>query len=168
MSFMTEIGSQKELAEHLGISPAALAVSLGKLEAGEYVAKEVSDSDSRVKTITITEKGRALVADSKRIFDGIDDEMLILQSFANGLMVNLSDMSDSSLTSSFTSINKKLVKTNITKDDVLAHTEVIRGYGWFKIQTLTYPGKFISGKAGREGFYNPDIDAAISYFANYR
>lgn len=100
--------------------------------------------------------------------DGIDDEMLILQSFANGLMVNLSDMSDSSLTSSFTSISKKLVKTNITKDDVLAHTEVIRGYSWFKLQTLTYPGKYIPGRAGREGYYNPDIDAAISFFADYR
>jgi len=100
--------------------------------------------------------------------DGIDDEMLILQSFANGLMLNLSDDSDGSLTQEFTSLEKKMVKTNITKDDVLAHSEVIRGYSWFKIQTLTYPGKFIIGKGGREGFYNPDIDAAISYFANYR
>ena len=100
--------------------------------------------------------------------NGIDDEMLILQSFANGLMTNLSDDSDGSLTQEFVSLEKKMVKTNITKDDVLAHAEVIRGYSWFKIQTLTYPGKFIIGKGGREGFYNPDIDAAISYFANYR
>ncbi len=100
--------------------------------------------------------------------DGIDDEMLILQSFANGLMVNLSDKSDGDLTSIFTSLNKKLVSTNITKDDVLAHTEVIRGYSWFKIQTLTYPGKFIAGRQGREGYYNPDIDAAISFFSDYR
>ncbi|MBE6586970.1 MAG: hypothetical protein E7647_00985 [Ruminococcaceae bacterium] len=100
--------------------------------------------------------------------DGIDDEMLILQSFANGLMVNLSEKSDGDLTSAFTSINKKLVKTNITKEDVLAHTEVIRGYSWFKIQTLTYPGKYITGRQGREGYYNPDIDAAISFFADYR
>ena len=100
--------------------------------------------------------------------DGIDDEMLILQSFANGLMKNLSDMSDSNLTSAFTGISSKLVSTNIKKDDVLAHTEVIRGYEWFKIQTLTYPGKFVPGKQGREGYYNPDINAAISFFANYR
>lgn len=100
--------------------------------------------------------------------DGIDDEMLIAQSFTNGLMINLSDKSDSSLTSIFTSLEEKLVSTNITKDDVLAHTEVIRGYSWFKIQTLTYPGKFITGRQDREGYYNPDIDAAISFFADYR
>lgn len=100
--------------------------------------------------------------------DGIDDEMLILQSFANGLMKNLSGMSDSNLTSTFTGLSSKLVSTNITKDDVLAHTEVIRGYEWFKVQTLTYPGKFIPGKQGREGYYNPDINAAISFFADYR
>ena len=70
-----EIASQKELAEHMHISPAALAVSLGKLEAGDYIEKETSPSDSRVNTLTITEKGRALVCDSKRIFDGIDAEM---------------------------------------------------------------------------------------------
>ena len=100
--------------------------------------------------------------------DGIDDEMLITQSFANGLMVNLSDKSDGCLTSIFTAMAEKLVSTNITADDVLAHTEIIRGYSWFKIQTLTYPGKFIAGKQGRESYYNPDIDAAISFFAGYR
>ncbi|MBQ8915053.1 MAG: hypothetical protein IJ046_02620 [Clostridia bacterium] len=100
--------------------------------------------------------------------DGIDDEMLILQSFANGLMTNLSEKSDGDLTAIFTSVSKKLASTNITKDDVLAHTEVIRGYSWFKVQTLTYPGKYITGRQGREGYYNPDIDAAISFFADYR
>ncbi len=70
----SEISSQKELAEHMHISPAALAVSLGKLEAGGYIEKEISECDSRVKTLSITEKGRAMVLDSKRIFDGIDAE----------------------------------------------------------------------------------------------
>ena len=69
-----EISSQRELAEHMNISPAALAVSLGKLEAGGYIEKEISECDSRVKTLSITEKGRAMVADSKRVFDGIDAE----------------------------------------------------------------------------------------------
>ena len=75
LSLREEIASQKELAEHMHISPAALAVSLGKLESGGYIAKEVSGSDSRVKTLAITEKGRALVSDSKCIFDRIDREM---------------------------------------------------------------------------------------------
>ena len=70
-----EIGSQKELAEHMHISPAALAVSLGKLEGAGYIAKETSACDSRVKSLTITEEGRRLVADSKTVFDAIDREM---------------------------------------------------------------------------------------------
>jgi len=69
-----EIASQRELAEHMHISPAALAVSLGKLEAGGYIERETSESDSRVNVLAITEKGRALVCASKRIFDGIDAE----------------------------------------------------------------------------------------------
>ena len=72
LSEREEIASQKELAEHMHISPAALAVSLGKLEMGGYIEKETSESDSRVNTLTITEKGRALVHKSKSIFDEID------------------------------------------------------------------------------------------------
>lgn len=75
LSMSEEIRSQKELAEHMQISPAALAVSLGKLEAGGYIAKEISGSDGRVKTLAITEKGRALVAESKCIFDRLDRAM---------------------------------------------------------------------------------------------
>lgn len=158
-------------------------VTTDKSDKKETTAKKDNDKDKKdetteAETTYVKELDRASsVGLAKKLMpallyydpsDGIDDEMLILQSFANGLMVNLSNLSDSGLTSSFTSINKKLVKTNITKDDVLAHTEVIRGYSWFKIQTLTYPGKYIPGRAGREGYYNPDIDAAISFFADYR
>ena len=140
--------------------------------------KEDKDETTEPETTYVSEIDRASsVRLAKKLMaallyyddtDGIDDEMLILQSFANGLMLNLSDDSDGSLTQEFSSVQKKMVKTNITKDDVLANAEVIRAYSWFKIQTLTYPGKFIKGKAGREGFYNPDIDAAISFFADYR
>jgi len=100
--------------------------------------------------------------------DGIDDEMMILQSFVNGLMINLSKKSDGDLSSAFISLNKEFVLTNITKEAVLDHAEVIRGYSWFKTQTMVYPGKYITGKAGREGYYNPDTNAAISFFAEYR
>ncbi len=75
LSHRGEIGSQKELAAHMHISPAALAVCLGKLEAAGYIEKQTSTADSRVKALTITEKGQALVKDSKNIFDGIDAKM---------------------------------------------------------------------------------------------
>lgn len=74
LSEKKEISSQRELAEHMHISPAALAVSLSKLESGGYIERGISESDSRVNTLAITEKGRALVLESKEIFDGIDAE----------------------------------------------------------------------------------------------
>lgn len=70
-----EFASQKELAEHMHISPAALTVSLGKLEAAGYITKETSAADSRANIPEITEKGKRLLADSKELFDKIDAEM---------------------------------------------------------------------------------------------
>lgn len=99
-----EIGSQKELAEHMHISPAALAVSLGKLASAGYIEKECSDIDSRVNTLTITEKGAALVARSKEIFDDIDakmftgisdDELALCISIIKRLHNNLFNMKES-------------------------------------------------------------------------
>ena len=70
-----EIGSQRELAEHMHISPAALTVSLGKLEAARYIKREACVSDCRVNAISITEKGRVLLEGSRTVFDGIDAGM---------------------------------------------------------------------------------------------
>lgn len=67
--------SQKELAAHLEISPAAVAVSLKKLEAEGYIARSATEDDSRVNEITITDKGRKIITESRLIFDGIDSEM---------------------------------------------------------------------------------------------
>ncbi len=100
--------------------------------------------------------------------NGIDDEMLILQTFAHSVMYNLSGKSDGDLSAALSAFIDKFAYTNVTKADVLDFSEVIRGYRWFKTQTMVYPGKYISGRAGRAGYYNPDTDAAISFFANYR
>lgn len=71
----TEPPSQKELAAHLEVSPAAVAVSLKKLEAEGYISRTATEDDSRVNEIAITQKGREIIAASRRIFDGIDTEM---------------------------------------------------------------------------------------------
>jgi DNA-binding MarR family transcriptional regulator len=70
-----EIASQRELAQHMHISPAALTVSLGKLETAGYIKKEASAADGRVNAISITEKGRALLDESRGVFDAIDEGM---------------------------------------------------------------------------------------------
>ena len=67
--------SQKELAQRMELSPAAVAVSLKKLESGGYVARCADASDSRVNRITVTEKGMRTVKESFVIFDALDAEM---------------------------------------------------------------------------------------------
>lgn len=68
--------SQAELADKLEISPAALAVSLKKLEKGGYIRKSSDSSDDRKKRIEITEQGESIVADSRRMFQEVENQML--------------------------------------------------------------------------------------------
>ncbi len=75
LSRLKEPPSQKELAEHLEVSPAAVAVSLKKLEAEGYIARSATEDDSRINEITITPKGREIIEESRRILDGIDAEI---------------------------------------------------------------------------------------------
>lgn len=67
--------SQKSLAEELEISPAAVAVQLKKLESMGFVTRVAAEEDSRVNNITVTEKGRALTEESRRVFFEIDKAM---------------------------------------------------------------------------------------------
>lgn len=100
--------------------------------------------------------------------DGITDEMTILQSYAEGMMKNLSDCSDSKLTSMLSSLDSIFVSNNVTSDAVILSGEVIRAYTWFDVKVQVYPGKFISQHGSRNAYYNPDIDEGVSMFYNYR
>ena len=53
--------SQIEIAREMEISPAAVAVSLKKLESGGYIMRETTESDSRTHRVTITKKGRSVI-----------------------------------------------------------------------------------------------------------
>jgi DNA-binding MarR family transcriptional regulator len=66
------IPSQKQLAEDLSVSPAAIAVSLKRLETDGYIYKDADTDDSRCNRITLTEKGRAAVAGTCTLFESID------------------------------------------------------------------------------------------------
>jgi len=68
--------SQKDIAASMDISPAAIAVSLKKLEKGGYINKEMDEGDNRLNQITITEKGNKVVEQSKQIFDFTDRKVL--------------------------------------------------------------------------------------------
>lgn len=67
--------SQVELARMHGVSGAAIAVSLKKLEKGGYIVREADEKDTRFNLISITEKGKKVVSDSVSIFGHIEQCM---------------------------------------------------------------------------------------------
>ncbi len=97
----TSKSSQKELADRLEISPAAVAVMIKKLEKGGFISKKLSKGDNRFNEITITEKGRETVqkthqyflAVDKTLFSGIDEtELGILEHCFAKMADNLADV----------------------------------------------------------------------------
>ena len=66
--------SQKDIAKHFEISPAAIAVSLKKLESGGYIERNSAESDNRYNEIKITKKGTELVEYSRQVFEKIDEK----------------------------------------------------------------------------------------------
>ena len=67
--------SQTELAEKMEVSPAAIAVSLKKLEKGGFVSRQCHENDNRVNYVKVTEKGRKAIEVSIRYFQEIDEAM---------------------------------------------------------------------------------------------
>ena len=75
--------SQKEMAEHLGVTQAAVAVSLSKLERDGLIKRKTGE-DGRFNEISITAKGIDIVERSRthfleidsKVFEGCTDEEL--------------------------------------------------------------------------------------------
>lgn len=63
--------SQKDLAEHLNITAAAVTGALKKLENQGYIERTLGQ-DNRYNEISITEKGRALVESTREAFSRVD------------------------------------------------------------------------------------------------
>jgi DNA-binding MarR family transcriptional regulator len=78
LSRCENIPSQKDLALHFDISPAAVTTALKKLESDGYIerGKCSLSSDSRVNEISITERGREAVKESKKYFHSVDEKTL--------------------------------------------------------------------------------------------
>lgn len=68
--------SQTELAERLEISPAAVAVSLKKLEKSGFISRQCQESDNRVNQVVITEKGWKAIDQSVQYFKELDQAFL--------------------------------------------------------------------------------------------
>lgn len=67
--------SQKELAEAMGISPAAVTTSLKKLEKEGFVSRSMTDEDNRRNEIRITETGLAKINETHAAFEATDMAM---------------------------------------------------------------------------------------------
>ena len=69
------VGSQKELAARLGISTAAVAVTLKKLEAEGYIERTAAEEDSRNNEIRITDAGKRVIGVSRDYIEKLDAAM---------------------------------------------------------------------------------------------
>ncbi|MBO4887506.1 MAG: MarR family transcriptional regulator [Firmicutes bacterium] len=84
--------SQRDLAESLNVTPAAVAVTLKKLEKNGIVTKTASEADNRYNELTITEKGEQIVKDSKKAFHNTD--MLMFRDFSREELEQLGEYLD--------------------------------------------------------------------------
>jgi anionic cell wall polymer biosynthesis LytR-Cps2A-Psr (LCP) family protein len=100
--------------------------------------------------------------------DGVGDEMTILQSFAQGVLKNLSKTSESGLLSYYEGLKNKFRESSLDQSVVKDAAEVIQAYSWLEVQTLVYPGRFVPAKGSQGAYYNPDVEGAVQYFYKYR
>lgn len=64
---------QKDLAQRMEISPAAVTVTLKKLEAQGFIKRSQAKEDSRVNNIAVTPKGKDIIDKTAIIFDEVDE-----------------------------------------------------------------------------------------------
>ncbi|HAL73735.1 MAG TPA: hypothetical protein DCM45_01425 [Clostridiales bacterium] len=91
-----EGASQKEIADHLHVSPASLATSLKRLEKAGFVCRSIDEQDQRINKIKLTDKGKAAVGTCHLQMQSIDRLMMNgftddEQSQLHGLLARLND-----------------------------------------------------------------------------
>ena len=67
--------SQTDIAKALEISPAAVAVTLKKLERSGLITRSQRENDARTNSIELTEEAKRIVARSGEIFGEVDTAM---------------------------------------------------------------------------------------------
>lgn len=92
--------SQTEIAEKMEVSPAAVAVSLKKLEKSGYVSRQCNENDNRVNHVAVTEKGWKTIKASINNFieienaffeDFSEEEMEQLEAYLRRIIKNGDD-----------------------------------------------------------------------------
>ncbi len=64
--------SQKQLAEHFDVTPAATAMSLKKMEKNGLIERMVSEADNRVNIIKLSKKGSEVLEQTRELFKTMD------------------------------------------------------------------------------------------------
>ncbi len=91
--------TQVEIAGHFHISPAAVAVTLKKLEAAGYITRCAREGDMRNNEVTLTASGKKVCKDTEvafntidsKMFEGIDDtDILQFKKYIDTMLNNLS------------------------------------------------------------------------------
>ena len=67
--------SQKEIADEFDISPAAVAVTLKKLEAAGFIERSAGQEDSRFNEIRLTQNGKDVTEKTTEMFSKVDYAM---------------------------------------------------------------------------------------------
>lgn len=76
LAHCSEPPTQAELAKVFEISPAAVTVTLQKLEKAGLVARTAVDGNNRAKFISITPEGMNIVRQSWELYKALDEAML--------------------------------------------------------------------------------------------
>lgn len=69
--------SQAELARHMNITQASVAVSIKRMEKNGLVTKMMNPQDLRYNTIRLTDKGMKLAVQCRSAMDRIDEELYV-------------------------------------------------------------------------------------------
>lgn len=64
--------SQKDVAERFGVSAAAVAMTMKKMEAEGLVTRKIAPMDNRFNELHLTEAGKTALSKSIDVFSGID------------------------------------------------------------------------------------------------
>lgn len=92
--------TQAALAERMGVSPAAVAVGLKKLEKAGYVQRISGEKDNRSRRLVLTPKGQDIVDEGIAMFRRLDgcifqdfseEELQTFQELLDRICANLSD-----------------------------------------------------------------------------
>ena len=68
--------AQRDLAEMLHITPAAVSSSLKSLEKGGYIRREPGPEDARRSRVLLTDKGRSAVEGCRAAFQAVSQRMM--------------------------------------------------------------------------------------------